>query len=33
MKNQDIIILFNPIFLTFNIAEDTQEGKIPRQKI
>jgi len=25
MKNQDITILFNPIFLTFNIAEETQK--------
>ena len=26
MENQDIITLFNPLFLKFNIAEDTQKN-------
>jgi hypothetical protein len=28
MKNQDITILFNPIFLKFNIAEETQKDAL-----
>ena len=28
MKNQDITTLFNPIFLKFNIAEDTQKNAL-----
>ncbi len=28
MNDQDITILFNPIFLTFNIAEETQKDAL-----